>query len=223
MSPAHRLGRSGLREPVLRSRPAAGLRTAPGRTAPVDRDRGSHRRLELRQHRRRPVRRPDQRPTQRGRRRPVLVRVLAALARTTDRDPQGTTNYLNPVDGSTKNVRTLAGHRDWPATECPGNAFYPTLPSCARKSPPPSDFDSQNLPPVRPGSRWLRGTGSLPAVWREILRIMVLAPRGWWPRPCQREPDRMGSSDSPALMTPSRTCLCGDGKPLLPPVRRLSN
>ena len=58
-----------------------------------------------------------------------LVRVLAALARVTDRDPLGTTNYVNPVNGTTKTVRTLSGHRDWAATECPGNAFYPTLPS----------------------------------------------------------------------------------------------
>lgn len=57
-----------------------------------------------------------------------LVRVLAALARTTDRDPLGTTNFVNPVNGTTKTVRTIAGHRDWAPTECPGNTFYPTLP-----------------------------------------------------------------------------------------------
>jgi N-acetylmuramoyl-L-alanine amidase-like protein len=58
-----------------------------------------------------------------------LVAVLAALARVTDRDPLGTTSYVNPISGATRTVKTLAGHRDWAATECPGNAFYPTLPS----------------------------------------------------------------------------------------------
>ena len=57
-----------------------------------------------------------------------LVRVLAALARVTDRDPLGTTSYVNPVNGTTKTVRTIAGHRDWAPTECPGEMFYPTLP-----------------------------------------------------------------------------------------------
>lgn len=57
-----------------------------------------------------------------------LVRVLAALARVADRDPLGTTDYVNPVNGTTKTVRTIAGHRDRAATECPGDTFYPTLP-----------------------------------------------------------------------------------------------
>ena len=54
--------------------------------------------------------------------------MLASLAAATDRDPLGTTNYVNPISGATKTVPTIAGHRDWAATECPGNTFYPTLP-----------------------------------------------------------------------------------------------
>ena len=57
-----------------------------------------------------------------------LTRVLAALAEVTRLDPLGTTAYVNPISGATRTVRTLAGHRDWAATECPGNTFYPTLP-----------------------------------------------------------------------------------------------
>jgi hypothetical protein len=57
-----------------------------------------------------------------------LTRVLAALADVTRLDPLGTTAYVNPISGATRTVRTLAGHRDWAATECPGNTFYPTLP-----------------------------------------------------------------------------------------------
>ena len=57
-----------------------------------------------------------------------LVTVLASLAAATALNPVGTTSYVNPISGATKTLATLAGHRDWAATECPGNAFYPTLP-----------------------------------------------------------------------------------------------
>lgn len=57
-----------------------------------------------------------------------LTRVLAALARTTRLDPLGTTGYVNPISGATRTVATIAGHRDWLSTACPGDAFYPTLP-----------------------------------------------------------------------------------------------
>lgn len=59
----------------------------------------------------------------------ALVQVLAALARVTKLDPLGTTAYVNPISGATRTVKTIAGHRDWLATECPGGAFYPTLPT----------------------------------------------------------------------------------------------
>ena len=54
--------------------------------------------------------------------------MLASLARVTAVDPLGTTNYVNPISGATNTVATLAGHRDWAATECPGNTFYPSMP-----------------------------------------------------------------------------------------------
>jgi hypothetical protein len=57
-----------------------------------------------------------------------LVSVLAALAAATDLDPLGTTDYVNPISEATRTVRTISGHRDWNATACPGNTFYPTLP-----------------------------------------------------------------------------------------------
>ena len=57
-----------------------------------------------------------------------LVKVLAALASTTRLNPLGTTNYVNPISGATRTVSTIAGHRDWAATQCPGNTFYPMLP-----------------------------------------------------------------------------------------------
>ncbi len=57
----------------------------------------------------------------------ALVRVLAVLASAVDLDPLGTTDYVNPISGATKTVPTIAGHRDWAATQCPGNTFYPFL------------------------------------------------------------------------------------------------
>ncbi len=56
-----------------------------------------------------------------------LVKVLAALAAVTRLDPLGTTNYVNPISAATRTVPTIAGHRDWSATQCPGNSFYPVL------------------------------------------------------------------------------------------------
>jgi len=60
--------------------------------------------------------------------RQALVKVLAALATATRLNPLGTTAYVNPISGATRTVSTIAGHRDWAATECPGNTFYPDLP-----------------------------------------------------------------------------------------------
>lgn len=57
-----------------------------------------------------------------------LVTVLAILAKLCRLDPLGTTNYVNPISGAAKTVRTISGHRDWAATECPGDAYYPYLP-----------------------------------------------------------------------------------------------
>jgi hypothetical protein len=62
-----------------------------------------------------------------GAARESLVKVLAALASVTRLDPLAITNYVNPVSGATRTVPTIAGHRDWGATQCPGNSFYPVL------------------------------------------------------------------------------------------------
>lgn len=64
-------------------------------------------------------------PTAQARR--SLVLVLSALTEVCGLDPEGRTNYTNPISGSTKSVDTISGHRDWLTTECPGNTFYPFL------------------------------------------------------------------------------------------------
>jgi hypothetical protein len=58
-----------------------------------------------------------------------LQRVLTGLARACRLNAGGTTNFSNTVDGVTysKTVRTISGHRNWAATDCPGDAFYPQL------------------------------------------------------------------------------------------------
>lgn len=44
-------------------------------------------------------------------------------------DPQGSSLYVNPVNGTQQVFPNIAGHRDVNATECPGGAFYATLPT----------------------------------------------------------------------------------------------
>ncbi|MDP8929881.1 MAG: Ig-like domain-containing protein [Actinomycetota bacterium] len=54
--------------------------------------------------------------------------VLAELAGRHGIDPQSTVTYVNPVSGDTKVVDAIAGHRDYTATECPGERLYEDLP-----------------------------------------------------------------------------------------------
>jgi N-acetylmuramoyl-L-alanine amidase len=72
----------------------------------------------------------NQLPTRAARR--SLGLVLAALAGVENLDPLATTNYVNPINGATKTVNIISGHRDWAPTECPGNRFYPQLASLRR-------------------------------------------------------------------------------------------
>src|SRR5665811_1165203 len=43
--------------------------------------------------------------------------------------PQATESFTNPVSGATITTPNIAGHLDYFATECPGAAFYATLPT----------------------------------------------------------------------------------------------
>ncbi len=61
--------------------------------------------------------------------RDALDRLLAWIADTHAIDPQGSSLYTNPVNGTQAVFPNIAGHRDVGATECPGGAFYSTLPS----------------------------------------------------------------------------------------------
>ncbi|GGK20900.1 hypothetical protein GCM10011583_61060 [Streptomyces camponoticapitis] len=53
-----------------------------------------------------------------------LVRVLVRLHGV---DPRATVTYTNPINGTQKEVDEISGHRDWLATECPGEVMYEEL------------------------------------------------------------------------------------------------
>jgi hypothetical protein len=57
-----------------------------------------------------------------------LVRLVAAMCRFHGLDPRARMTYSNPVSKATREVTTLAGHRDWMRTGCPGGTMYTRLP-----------------------------------------------------------------------------------------------
>ncbi|MEX5295884.1 N-acetylmuramoyl-L-alanine amidase [Kocuria sp. CPCC 205268] len=58
-----------------------------------------------------------------------LADLLAELAVRHDLDPRATVSYVNPVNGTQRSAPTIGGHRDYEATECPGERLYAQLPS----------------------------------------------------------------------------------------------
>ncbi len=56
-----------------------------------------------------------------------LTAVLTGLARVGRLNVLGSTTYTSTANGTTRTARNLAGHRNWAATECPGDLFYPRL------------------------------------------------------------------------------------------------
>ncbi|MFE1288188.1 peptidoglycan recognition family protein [Streptomyces sp. NPDC058751] len=58
-----------------------------------------------------------------------LVRLLGALSSYHGFDPEAAVTFVNPVNGASKNVQTVNGHRDWLATECPGTTLYDDIPA----------------------------------------------------------------------------------------------
>jgi hypothetical protein len=95
--------------------------------------------------------------------RDALERLLAWEADRHGLNPQGSSLYTNPVNGSQATFANIAGHRDVAATECPGGVFYSTLPGIRSDvaaliagSPPPPDFSLS----VSPASRTVTRGGS---------------------------------------------------------------
>ncbi|MFJ2782366.1 peptidoglycan recognition family protein [Kitasatospora sp. NPDC087315] len=57
-----------------------------------------------------------------------LTVLLGALTRAHGLDPRAHTTFVNPVNGVTRPVDMISGHRDWLATDCPGGVMYASLP-----------------------------------------------------------------------------------------------
>lgn len=58
-----------------------------------------------------------------------LEKLVAWIAARHKIDPLGAVRFVDPVTGATSVFPNVAGHRDVNATECPGAAFYVTLPA----------------------------------------------------------------------------------------------
>ncbi|TPQ23155.1 peptidoglycan recognition protein family protein [Streptomyces sporangiiformans] len=56
-----------------------------------------------------------------------LTGLVRALTRLHGVDPTAQVTYTNPVNGTTKEVSEISGHRDWMDTECPGETMYAEL------------------------------------------------------------------------------------------------
>ncbi|MFF7984675.1 peptidoglycan recognition family protein [Streptomyces sp. NPDC007901] len=56
-----------------------------------------------------------------------LTRLIKVIARFKGLDPSARITYVNPVNGVTKDVTTVSGHRDWLQTDCPGRTMYDLL------------------------------------------------------------------------------------------------
>lgn len=56
-----------------------------------------------------------------------LTSLVRALTRFHGVDPQAKVTYTNPINGTTKDVNEISGHRDWLSTECPGDVMYGEL------------------------------------------------------------------------------------------------
>ncbi|MDQ4133144.1 MAG: N-acetylmuramoyl-L-alanine amidase [Actinomycetota bacterium] len=81
----------------------------------------------------------------------ALEDLLAELSRRHSLNPTAKKLYINPVSNEQRTVDTISAHRDWTATECPGERLFTRLPSIrsnvaakmasAGDSGPPADFD----------------------------------------------------------------------------------
>ncbi|MBG0854672.1 N-acetylmuramoyl-L-alanine amidase [Streptomyces spinoverrucosus] len=56
-----------------------------------------------------------------------LTRLIKVIARFKGLDPRARTTFVNPVNGVTRDVPLVSGHRDWLQTDCPGQTMYDLL------------------------------------------------------------------------------------------------
>jgi hypothetical protein len=67
-------------------------------------------------------------------------------------NPLGSSVYVNPVLGNTKNIPNISGHRQVSQTACPGNTFFPTFPTLrqnvANRIAATTGPDNDSTPPI---------------------------------------------------------------------------
>jgi hypothetical protein len=108
----------------------------------------------------------------------ALEALLAEFATRHSLDPHATVDYLNPVNGYRRTVDAISGHRDWLATECPGERLYAQLPAvrdavAAAMTPadaPPDGTDTVDDPAEAPA---LGVSGISPDTGRQNSRVDV--------------------------------------------------
>lgn len=61
--------------------------------------------------------------------RTALINLLAWKAERHGLNPKGYSTYVNPVDGTTKGLYNISGHRNVNSTACPGQTFYASFPA----------------------------------------------------------------------------------------------
>ncbi|MGN9818410.1 peptidoglycan recognition protein family protein [Streptomyces sp. SD11] len=59
--------------------------------------------------------------------RDALTNLVRSLVRMHGVDPQAKVTYVSPINGKKREVDEISGHRDWMATECPGEVMYGEL------------------------------------------------------------------------------------------------
>ena len=59
----------------------------------------------------------------------ALINLLAWKSERHGIDPKGSSTYVNPVNGTTKVLKNISGHRNVNQTACPGQLFYDTFPA----------------------------------------------------------------------------------------------
>ncbi len=89
---------------------------------------------------------------------PARLALVEHLAWESERhflDPLATSTYVNPAGGATKAGPNISGHRDWTATQCPGELLYDALPAirqevAARTGPlAPADTEPPRVSRIR--------------------------------------------------------------------------
>ncbi|WP_328496993.1 peptidoglycan recognition protein family protein [Streptomyces sp. NBC_00414] len=59
--------------------------------------------------------------------RDALTDLVRSMVRFHGVDPQAKVTYISPINGKKKEVDEISGHRDWLATQCPGEVMYGEL------------------------------------------------------------------------------------------------